>query len=892
MKFSVLTNSKGPLNKTIDIKDGKLKKGHPDPMHSGTIRSYDIELKDLAVGLQRLESCQSFVHGTVKDAVNGETFKVVPAKQYNARPEKRSVSRTTDCIGFLGCHLSMLDHDPDSQCPYDCMAPASLLPILAAQDSQWQDAGHWVVPSTSAGISVDGDPVAGGSAYHIYFEALSAENLKDYMLALFKLSVIAGHGWIKLSSNGAMNIRSCFDGSVYSPERIDFTAPPTLISERLSQDRPDPVYQPGGAIDCSRIPVVDDAAYQSAVKALKEDLGTIDRSNQLAERKAITISKERKITIEQARELISGQVSGDLYPDDVIVFQERGRVLVSDVLANRGKYDLEPCADPGEPECGTSKAKFFANKSGKPVIHSFLHGTKTFFLQAAYPVSPKAKVEVKATTASPLPLVKKREAAAPFPFDALGPIMGDACKALQKGIQAPDAIVAQSVLGSVNLVVQAIRDVMIDGRVSPLTLYLLTIAATGERKTAVDRIATAIHREIERGNISRASGEQSTYELVKAAYEHDKQALIKNGKKSLEEKQAGLEQLQRQEPDRPLDQTILVTDFTFEGLFKLYQVGVPCKGLFADEGGQVTGGHGMRRESKLATATGLSKFWDGSRVDRVRALDGVSHLYGRRLAVHLMMQEDVGLEFYTDDVLRDQGLISRFLAAWPTSTVGTRKYRSVNTKESPAMKVFYQRVSEAMARPLQYEEDSNEQELNPSKIVLSPEAKALWEALYNSIEDESARGKRLGPIRGFANKAAEHAVRIAGTIQIFEDLDSTEIKADAMGCGVKVIEWYLTEALRMTGSFAPDNRLLKAQSVLRWIINSGLKRITLPDIYQQSPVRSVKQAREIVHILVDHNCLFWPRGRGVQNAIETQDGKASREWLWVHPTLRSGRDSG
>jgi hypothetical protein len=34
-------------------------------------------------------------------------------------------------------------------------------------------------------------------------------------------------------------------------------------------------------------------------------------------------------------------------------------------------------------------------------------------------------------------------------------------------------------------------------------------------------------------------------------------------------------------------------------------------------------------------------------VNRIRVIDGSSNLYGRRLAVHLMMQDKVGLEFFS-----------------------------------------------------------------------------------------------------------------------------------------------------------------------------------------------------------------------------------------------------
>ncbi len=61
---------------------------------------------------------------------------------------------------------------------------------------------------------------------------------------------------------------------------------------------------------------------------------------------------------------------------------------------------------------------------------------------------------------------------------------------------------------------------------------------------------------------------------------------------------------------------------TFEGLCKLLAVGQPSVGVFASEGGQFIGGHGMSDDNKLRTAAGLSSVWDGEPIRRVRAGDG------------------------------------------------------------------------------------------------------------------------------------------------------------------------------------------------------------------------------------------------------------------------------
>ncbi len=388
-KLSVLTNRNGPLNKAIDIDDsGAISKTHSHPMTNGVIQRYDIDFSTLGSGLSKLTNNQCFCHGVVtgsKSGKPGDENQVVTAKQLSSNPEPGMISRTHDFMEFRRRHISMLDYDPDEQCPHAYIAGKSIIQILEKIDPQWGQVGYWLVPSSSAGLCLDGKPLDNDHhGYHLYFQAENAENLRAYMDAIFKVTVIAGHGWIKLSSNGAMHVRSCFDGSVYSPERIDFTAPPTLLSERLSQKRPEPDYHPGKPIDCSQILEVDEVNYRETVEALKKDSDLIQRSKELAEKKAAEISEARNISLDRARQLVHSRLGGKLNPEDIITFKNLGDVPVADVMLNHDKYNQESCADPCEPEQGTSKAMFFANDGVRPLIHSMLHGGKNYY----FPVDP------------------------------------------------------------------------------------------------------------------------------------------------------------------------------------------------------------------------------------------------------------------------------------------------------------------------------------------------------------------------------------------------------------------------------------------------------------------------------------------------------------------------
>src|SRR5262249_37779950 len=111
---------------------------------------------------------------------------------------------------------------------------------------------------------------------------------------------------------------------------------------------------------------------------------------------------------------------------------------------------------------------------------------------------------------------------------------------------------------------------------------------------------------------------------------------------------------------------------TFEGLAKLFSRGHPSLGIFSGEGGAFIGGHGMNDEAKLRTATGLSNFWDGEPIRRVRATDGSSILVGRRLSLHLRVQPAIADLLLTDEIVGGQGLLSRMLMVRPASLAGTR----------------------------------------------------------------------------------------------------------------------------------------------------------------------------------------------------------------------------
>ena len=101
----------------------------------------------------------------------------------------------------------------------------------------------------------------------------------------------------------------------------------------------------------------------------------------------------------------------------------------------------------------------------------------------------------------PRPLIREVPEPEPFPVGELGDILAPAALAIHDRVQAPLAICAQSVLAAATLAVQAHADVVLPigngSQVRPISNYFVSIAASGERKSACDAEATRPIREHE-----------------------------------------------------------------------------------------------------------------------------------------------------------------------------------------------------------------------------------------------------------------------------------------------------------------------------------------------------------------------------------------------------------
>jgi len=462
------------------------------------------------------------------------------------------------------------------------------------------------------------------------------------------------------------------------------------------------------------------------------------------------------------------------------------------------------------------------------------------------------------STEAPRPLMRELPPAEPFPTQALGDVLAPAAGAIRDRVGAPPAMCGQSVLGASTLAVQGHADVVLPtGQNRPLTNYFLTIAATGERKTAVDTEALWPVRKRESSLREKHDGERHEYENSRLAWDKARDAATRNAKPKGNRAaiKVALDAL-GPAPDAPLEPLLICPEPTYEGLCRLFLVGQPSLGIFASEGGQFIGGHGMSDDAKLRTAAGLSAAWDGEPFKRVRA-DGAIVLPGRRLSMHLMAQPDVASMMLNDRLLADQGTLSRILVTAPDAASGTRLWRNRSPEADLAMKRYGARILDIFELPLPLAANT-QNTLTPRPLPLSDSARRLWIGFYNHIEQRVASGGELEPVRGLANKLQEHAARLAAVLALVANVEVNEIAAEYLSAGIVLAQHYAAEALRMFAGSRIDADLLLAQKLLAWLASAWSENvISLPDIYQNGPnaIRDKATATKLVRILEDHGWL-------------------------------------
>jgi len=181
----------------------------------------------------------------------------------------------------------------------------------------------------------------------------------------------------------------------------------------------------------------------------------------------------------------------------------------------------------------------------------------------------------------PRPLRRVLRPGEPYPLAALGDVIGPAVQGTQDLIQAPLEICAQSALSHAALAVQAHANVVLPtGHARPLSLFLLSVASSGDRKSAADK-------ELGWGLAKHERNLSDDLVAAKADYANDKEAFeasraAAKGRAGKEGNRAAIADALGSvgdAPVAPLDAVVSFPEPTLEGLHKYLAIGQPSMGL-------------------------------------------------------------------------------------------------------------------------------------------------------------------------------------------------------------------------------------------------------------------------------------------------------------------------
>jgi hypothetical protein len=481
-----------------------------------------------------------------------------------------------------------------------------------------------------------------------------------------------------------------------------------------------------------------------------------------------------------------------------------------------------------------------------------------------------------------IPTISELQDGEEFPVAALGPRLMMAARAAALQIQTPIGLAAMTVLAACGLMAQQHVDVLVFESVRPVSLMALTVAASGERKTAIDDLLLKSVRLHERDEVIRLNAEKEKYRLLQQVFEAQVKAIARKTSLDATAREQALTAI-GQPPSSPPEPGVLIDDATIEGLYRQLKRGRVSQGLITAEGGLFIGGHAMKDDAVLRTLAGFSQIWDRGEFNIVRAdVERSHHVWGRRFTVGLMAQPEVARRLTGNKLAKEQGTMSRLLVHWPKSAIGTRTHPPTHADETlydgiddivvidAAIGSFHDTLMIGLAAPIKTDENG--------AIVcqcLVPDGEAMTELrAFGIVMEERMLNSEAG--RSFNNKAPEHALRLAAVLQTYDAIAEAQavtlpegieeaqavtlpegIDAVHMRRGIQLARFFAAEAERLMGHEEIDEDTAAAAKLETWLIEKGKTTTTLAELGRFGPggLRTVRKLRPAIAVLIENGRL-------------------------------------
>ena len=463
----------------------------------------------------------------------------------------------------------------------------------------------------------------------------------------------------------------------------------------------------------------------------------------------------------------------------------------------------------------------------------------------------------------PVPLINDMKPLPPFPVDALPAAVAAMVNAVAEATQTDPAMAATSALSVLAGCAGGHAEIEIRrGWREPLNLYTATVAAPGERKSAVQQAMARPLYDVEarltetmmparlealaRKQIAEKAAEKALTDAVRTKGD---------GADKLESEDAAIQAAKyAHELDVPVIPRLIADDVTPESLASLLAEQKGRLAVISAEGGVfdiIAGRYNGNVPNMDVWLKGHSG--DPIRVDRKGRPP--EHIQRPALTLGLMIQPDVLKTIAGYRQFRGRGLLARFLYAMPVSKVGRR---AIATDPMPdeVVRAYTDHVSTLVSGLAGWAGD-------PAVLMLTESARKAMQAIEAGVEPTLADDGELAAFADWGAKLCGVVARIAGVIHLAthgsDDGVKEQVDAVTIRAAYRMADYYRTAAVYAFAVMSTDPVTTEAQYLLSRIetIAGDGDEVTERDMQRVAQRFPTKEAMTpAVRRLIDHGYLI------------------------------------
>ncbi|WP_296190120.1 MULTISPECIES: DUF3987 domain-containing protein [unclassified Psychrobacter] len=403
--------------------------------------------------------------------------------------------------------------------------------------------------------------------------------------------------------------------------------------------------------------------------------------------------------------------------------------------------------------------------------------------------------------------------ATPYPVEAWGKdgqVLREALTAIIYHAQVPPAMAGQCMLGALGTIIQQYINApyALGDKFMPASLFLLTEAESGGGKS---RTVDFTHKEL----FSYQNDKRKEYRTLLDEWLAQKAS---TPKKDLE--------LWLLENPKPKQTILLVKSGTIQGFLDNMLIGNTTDIAWSTaEAALFLSGHSLTSDTAKSNISQICDIWSSGSFDRLLSprYDTIEQnsMNGVRFILDLQGQPPVIAPALNDEAMNGQGLLPRFLFAFPDNMNGKIVYNTderldAKPEQDPRLQAYWQRcrtLLDPIADSVDRDNEGNIIRFNmPFKDRQARKALANYQT---DKESQLCKGSKLEKYASYARRLHENASRIASILAYFDG--RRFITADDIHRASLLTDYSISERMRYTDKpQAGDN---DAQKLISWLVN-------------------------------------------------------------------------